>query len=111
MCYRNNVYDKPYGHINYVSYATKTIILALQVFRVFGLEIDIWLVGIQIQNGGGAGISSVNRCPQLIAAFSGRGSSPGHIVDGNLICLLTDSYKVTSQACENNIVSKFGNLK
>lgn len=88
MCYRNNFYDKPYGHINYLSYATKTIILVLQVFREFGLEIDIGLVGIQIQNGGGAGISSVNRCLQLIAAFSGRGSNPGHIVDGNLICLL-----------------------
>lgn len=88
MCYRNNFYYKLYGPINYPSHATKTIMLALQVFREFGLEIDIGLVRIQIQNGGGAGISSVNRCPQLIAAFSGRGSSPGHIVDRNLICLL-----------------------
>lgn len=85
MCYRKNFHDKPYGHINYLSCATKTITIALQVFREFGLEIDIGLVGIQIQNGGGAGISSVNRCPQLIAAFSGRGSSPE--VDGNSICL------------------------
>lgn len=40
-------------HTNYVSYATATIILAMQIAHEFGLEIQILLMDIQIQSGWG----------------------------------------------------------
>lgn len=44
------------NHINLINYqinATATIILALQLAREYGLEINIEMMGIQIQYGGG----------------------------------------------------------
>lgn len=51
MYYRTNLKINS-SHINYLSYST-TIILAVQIDRGFGFEINIGLIGVNIHYGGG----------------------------------------------------------
>lgn len=60
VCIIEKILTMTFNHINYLPCAKTTIILALQIAHEFGLEIKIWLMGIQIQCGGG-----MNDCQSL----------------------------------------------